>query len=165
MYIVKRARDNIVFIYSSTAPVFAGGVLSEPHIVLDITANEYVIERVPPLQKYRFFPKALRYTASGWSIADTDLYDHLLELSRPVVLVPKTLTARQARLALHGIGKLADVPAAIAALPEPQKTQAEIEWEYATHIERNNPFVAVLANALQLTDEQIDQLFVDGATL
>lgn len=79
--------------------------------------------------------------------------------------VPQKLTARQARLALHSIGKLADVPAAIAALPEPQKTNAEIEWEYATYIERNNPFVAVLASALQLTDEQIDQLFIEGAKL
>lgn len=79
--------------------------------------------------------------------------------------VPQSLTARQARLALHGIGKLSGVPAAIAALPEPQKTQAEIEWEYATHIERNNQFVAVLASALQLTDEQINQLFIEGAKL
>lgn len=79
--------------------------------------------------------------------------------------VPQTLTARQARLALHGIGKLSDVPAAIAALPEPQKTNAEIEWEYATHIERNNPFVAVLASALQLTDMQVNQLFVEGVKL
>lgn len=84
------------------------------------------------------------------------------ELPEPV---PQKLTARQARLALHSIGKLADVPAAIAALPEPQKTNAEIEWEYATYIERNNPFVAVLASALQLTDEQIDQLFIEGAKL
>ena len=81
------------------------------------------------------------------------------------VYVPQSLTARQARLALHNIGKLADVPAAIAALPEPQKTNAEIEWEYATHIERSNPFVDVLADALQLTDEQIDQLFVEGVKL
>lgn len=81
------------------------------------------------------------------------------------LVVPNELTARQARLALHNIGKLADVPAAIAALPEPQKTQAEIEWEYATHIERSNPFVAVLAGALGLTDEQLDQLFIDGAAL
>ena len=79
--------------------------------------------------------------------------------------VPQTLTARQARLALHGIGKLSDVPAAIAALPEPQKTQVEIEWEYATHIERANPFVDVLADALQLTDEQKAQLFIEGAKL
>lgn len=76
-----------------------------------------------------------------------------------------TLTTRQARLALNGIGKLVEVPAAIAALPEPQKTNAEIEWEYASRIERSNPLVAVLAEALQLTDKQVDRLFIDWATL
>ena len=81
------------------------------------------------------------------------------------VPVPESITARQARLALHSLGKLSAVPAAIAALPEPQKTQAEIEWEYATHIERVNPFVDVLADALQLTDEQKAQLFIEGAKL
>lgn len=113
--------------------------------------------------------------ASNWIQSDIakigDIYDPATgvfttpsfeELPEPV---PQAITARQARLVLHSIGKLSDVPGAIAALPEPQKTQAEIEWEYATHIERDNPFVDVLADALQLTDEQKAQLFIEGAKL
>lgn len=123
-----------------------------------------------------YFDAAGRYSGYGESATlpvgatdkepanETDIFDGEMWVSDSSA-IPQKLTARQARLALHNIGKLAEVPAAIAALSEPQKTNAEIEWEYATHIERSNPFVAVLASALQLTDEQIDLLFIEGVKL
>ena len=43
------------------------------------------------------------------------------------VAVPQTVTMRQARLALLGAGLLAGVDAAIASLPEPDKSAAIIE--------------------------------------
>lgn len=79
--------------------------------------------------------------------------------------VPQSVTMRQARLALLGAGLLDDVEAAIAALPSPQKEAARIEWEYSQEVQRHNGFVSVLAPALGLTDEQLDDLFVQGAKL
>ena len=64
----------------------------------------------------------------------------------PTPSVPASITMRQARLALLSIGLLDDVDAAIAAIPDPvQRKAAEIEWEYATVIERNSPLVQSLA--------------------
>ena len=79
--------------------------------------------------------------------------------------VPLRVTMRQARLALHGAGKLAAVDAAIDAMPEPQKSAARIEWEYAAEVRRDNDFVAGLAPALGMTDAQVDALFVAAAAL
>lgn len=76
-----------------------------------------------------------------------------------------TVTMRQARLALLNAGKLADVASAIAALPSPQKEAAQIEWEYSQTVERNRPFVLVLAPALGLTEAQLDDLFTLAAAL
>jgi hypothetical protein len=45
---------------------------------------------------------------------------------------------------------------------QPGKTAAR---EYATSIDRDNPLFSQLAGALGLTDEQIDDLFRQGATL
>ena len=74
--------------------------------------------------------------------------------------VPQSVTMRQARLALLGIGLLDDVGAAIAAIPDPaQRKAAEIEWEYATVIERNSSLVTSLAAGLGLTAADIDALF------
>ena len=78
---------------------------------------------------------------------------------------PTEVTMRQARLALLGVGKLAGVEAAIASMPEPQRTAASIEWEYSNSLQRNNPFVSQLGAALGLDDAGIDALFVAAAKL
>ena len=83
----------------------------------------------------------------------------------PVETVPQEVTMRQARLALLAAGKLAGVDAAIASMPEPQKTAASIEWEYSNALQRSNPFVAQLGAALGIDSAGIDALFVEAAKL
>lgn len=84
----------------------------------------------------------------------------------PPVPVPDSVTMRQARLALLGIGLLDDVVAAIAAIPDPvQRKAAEIEWEYAQTVDRNSPFTQQMAAGLSLTAEQLDALFTQAAGL
>lgn len=88
------------------------------------------------------------------------------EPADPVVpAVPQIVTMRQARLALLGAGLLAQVDAAIEALPEPQKSAARIEWDYSSEVHRSRAFVQQLGHALGLTDEQLDDLFTQAATL
>lgn len=84
----------------------------------------------------------------------------------PVVeAVPVSVSMRQARLALHKQGLLPSVELAITSLSEPTKSNVEIEWEYATTIERDWPAFTMLASAVGLTDEQVDQLFIDASKL
>lgn len=79
--------------------------------------------------------------------------------------VPASVTMRQARLALLNNSLLDDVAPAIAALPEPDRTRAQIEWEYSNALERGNPFVATLGAALGLDAEALDDLFIEAAQL
>ena len=79
--------------------------------------------------------------------------------------IPKSITARQAKLALLQIGKLADVTAAISKLESPIKEQVEIEWEYAADIYRNNGFIDILGAAIGLSDAQLDDLFLQASKL
>ena len=83
----------------------------------------------------------------------------------PVETVPQEVTMRQARLALLAAGKLAGVEAAIASMPEPQRTAASIEWEYSNALQRNNQFVAQLGAALGIDAAGIDALFIAAAKL
>ncbi len=73
------------------------------------------------------------------------------------------LTARQLRLGLLHLGKLAGVPSAIAALSEPEKSQAEIEWNYASEFRRLHPLIVRLIPILGLTDEQVDPVWLEFA--
>jgi len=75
------------------------------------------------------------------------------------------VTMRQARLALHERGLLSLVQDAIALIPEPDKTKIQIEWEYASEVDRNSSWVSVLQPALGLTDEQMDDLFETALSL
>lgn len=81
------------------------------------------------------------------------------------VPVPTVVSMRQARLALLQAGKLADVTAAINALPSPQKEAAQIEWEYATEVQRDSALVKQLAPALGMDGAALDALFRTAATL
>lgn len=76
-----------------------------------------------------------------------------------------TITLRQAKLALLNAGKLQDVLDAIAVLPEPQKTAAQIEFDYANDVERDSVLLGTIAAAIGLTEAETDQLFAAAKLL
>ena len=76
------------------------------------------------------------------------------------------VTMRQARRALLDAGLLDQVDAAIAAIADAtERRQAEIDWEYATTVERLWPWVQTLGAALGLSAEDLDALFSAAAHL
>lgn len=84
----------------------------------------------------------------------------------PPPFIPTSVTMRQARLALLGIGMLDDVDAALAAIPDAtQRKAAQIEWEYAQTVDRHSPLVSNLSAGLGLDDIQLDNLFTLASTL
>ena len=80
-------------------------------------------------------------------------------------VIPNEITMRQARLILLENNLLSSVSQAITSLPEPNKTKAQIEWEYSNTLQRNNYFVSVLLSALGLSNTAVDNLFIEGAKL
>lgn len=78
----------------------------------------------------------------------------------PPPVIPTSVTMRQARLALFDAGLLSQVDAAIS-----QNPRAQIEWEYATTVERNSELTQSLASGLGLTEQQLDDLFTTAAAL
>lgn len=98
----------------------------------------------------------------------TRLSEYRIVDGQPVipVQVPQEVTMRQARLALLQVGLLDNVDAALAAIPdETQRKAAQIEWEYASTIQRHSPLLQNLFTQLGLTEEQLDNLFQLAATL
>jgi hypothetical protein len=71
----------------------------------------------------------------------------------------------QARLALLAAGKLDQVAPAIAAMPLEQRTAAQLKWEYASEVRRDDALVIALAAALSLSEQQIDELFAAAAAI
>jgi len=85
-------------------------------------------------------------------------------LKQPVP--PDQVTPRQIRqaLVLNGL-TLSQIDSALASLPDPTKTMAQIEWEYSVAIHRSNPLVASVGALLGWTSDQIDALFIQASGL
>jgi len=75
--------------------------------------------------------------------------------------VPESVSARQIRLWLINNGfELSQVENAINSIEDTiTRETVKIEWEYAPYVERNHPMLIPLAQALGLTENQVDQAF------
>lgn len=92
----------------------------------------------------------------------------LVENTSATVVVPSYVTPRQIRIALIMSGNqsiLDSIPTVIASLPEPNRSIATITWEYSNEVFRNNPLLNLLAPALGVTSEDLDNLFILAKTI
>ena len=78
----------------------------------------------------------------------------------PVVIIPKVITMRQARLQLLEDELLDDVEVLISV-----DKKSQIEWEYANEVYRQSPLIEAIKGALSLTEEQIDTMFLKASKL
>ena len=86
--------------------------------------------------------------------------------SKRAQIVPQVLSRKQARQALILVGLFKNVKQAIDSIPdETQRLLVQVEWDDSDTYQRDNPTLMMLASALGLSSEALDQLFIKGATL
>ena len=78
----------------------------------------------------------------------------------PIIIIPEVITMRQARLQLLEVGLLDNVEAIVAL-----DRKSQIEWEYASEVYKESPLIESVKGALNLTDTQIDDMFVEASKL
>jgi hypothetical protein len=85
----------------------------------------------------------------------------------PVVEIPTQITLRQFRMALRRVGLFAQVEALKTAefLTQQQRDDVFEFMEYSNFIERNHPLIQAFAPVLNVTQDQIDEVFSLGSTL
>jgi len=81
--------------------------------------------------------------------------------------IPESISARQIRLWLINNGiQLSQVESVINNIEDPLTRETiKVEWEYAPYIERNHPMLVPLAEALGLTENQIDIAFIQASNI
>ena len=100
------------------------------------------------------------YPSIGWS------YDGQNFSAPQVSEIIADVTPRQIRQALILSGvSIQNIEAALASLPEPTRTLAQVEWEYSIAFQRNRPLVAQVGVLLGWTPQQLDDLWKFAASL
>lgn len=80
---------------------------------------------------------------------------------------PNSCSPRQLRIALIKSGiNLSAIENQIDAIQDPiQKEIAKTEWEYALEMKKDHPLVSMIATNLNLTNQQIEEIFILAASL
>lgn len=90
--------------------------------------------------------------------------EEIAEANKPIV--PSTARSMNFRLVLiqNGI-TMQSIYDIIASLPSPNNELAYQMFEYATHYDRNNPMINTLAQIMGVSQEQLDDFFIQSENL
>jgi len=83
-----------------------------------------------------------------------------------MIIVPNSISQMKLRkqLILSGIS-IASVDALIQSLPQPNRDLIYTMWEYAVVFDRSNPELNAMAQMLNITKQQLDEIFINGNLL
>lgn len=79
--------------------------------------------------------------------------------------VPEQVSRAQGKAVLVQNGLWQDVLAYVETLQEPDKTMAQIALNDTTHWRRDSPFLNAAADALNITSEQMDDMFIAASKI
>ena len=139
-----------------------------------VTADKSLIDLFATCQEYGEIPMTLNlvdtedlhtFVKPDGTEVPLEQYCKTLEIEayikpEPIIIVPQVITMRQARLQLLEVGLLDDVEALVAL-----DRKSQIEWEYASEVYKQSPLIESVKGALNLTDKQIDEMFVEASKL
>ena len=139
-----------------------------------VTADKSMIDLFATCQEYGEIPMTLNlvdtedlhtFVKDDGSEVPLEQYCKTLEIGayiepEPIIIIPQVITMRQARLQLLEVGLLDNVEAIVAL-----DRKSQIEWEYASEVYRQSTLIEAVKGALNLTDVQIDNMFVEASKL
>ena len=82
------------------------------------------------------------------------------------ILIPESITKRQAKQQLLLDGKLNQVQEVIDSIAdETKRMMAQLYWDDSTEFERIHPTLVGLGTALGLTEAELDMMFINASKL
>ena len=100
-----------------------------------------------------------------FEISEDELPEYIQYVDVQPPTVPYEVQLWRIRTVLKLMQLETQIESAIDAMPEPSKTAATYIWKFGTTVERASQTVMLLQSALQLTDEQVDDLFIQAEAI
>jgi len=125
---------------------------SIPLDVVDVSDDEF-----KDFIKLRELGKKIIYDQSSDELKAVDV--------EPLIGVPQSISTAQGHLALIEYGKYQDAVDFIDAIVDPvEKLKAEVNFYRRNDWQRDNQTLIFLAKGLGISDAELDQMFIFGAT-
>ena len=166
MYINKVTNEliednNVVLMFANVS--FPNGVLDESFLAeQNIVKVEYEAQPVIDDFTQKVEQDKLATLENGQYI----IKYHVLPKTEAEIIeyrksqVPQSITPLQAKLQLLKLGLLDEVETLVTG-----DRTAQLYWEYASIIERDNAVLLSMANSLGLTSKQVDDMFIEASKL
>lgn len=155
--IINKKTKKIIFAsddLSLTEAGVYGAIKGKKFTATNIKSDDYeLIENVN--MPFNFVGGFLQFTNGEVSI----ISEKETEYNNIISPVPQKISMRRARLCLLDKGLLSSIQTAIDSLQEPEKSAAQIEWDYSTQVWRQKTFVLSIAEGLGWTEVELDNLF------
>jgi len=124
-----------------------------------VGTNSYaVVIAEEPLENHR---SIINYP-DIFEISEDELPEYIQYVDVQPPTVPFEVQLWRIRTVLKLMQLEAQIESAIDSMPEPSKTAATYIWKFGTTVERASQTVLLLQSVLQLTDEQVDDLFIQA---
>ena len=111
---------------------------------------------------FEFLEEAIAPTQDGFYAVEVTPINNVQqwELKPIEIQIPRSITPLQAKLQLFELGLLDEVDTMVAL-----DKKVQLYWEYALTIERSNDILLSMAAQLGLTEEQLDEMFIEASKL
>lgn len=136
----------------------SGEVLYGTAVEVDLQENEIAIDEV--LTAYFVKPYFNLETRTFYEGATEE---EISEENKPIV--PFEVALWRIRVILKVMGLETIIETALESLPEPTKTGAKYIWQFGTVIERQSQTVLMLQQVLSMTNEQLDEMFIQADSI
>lgn len=97
-----------------------------------------------------------------FEISEDEIPEKYQYLEMPPITVPFEVQLWRIRTVLKLSQLETQIEDALNNLPEPSKTAGLYIWKFGTTVERSSQTVLLLQSVLQLSDEQVDDLFIQA---
>lgn len=130
-----------------------------------MTITKYKISNGVTTIDFATFTDANNFILANPQWADIPIIEYEEDVEQLDVIVPNEVPTWRLRAVLAIDGKEQDVENALNQLPEPNKTIAKRAWDYGSNTERGSQTVVFIKGVLGLTDQEVDQYFIDAENL
>ena len=100
-----------------------------------------------------------------FEISDSDIPEQHQYVNPSCGEIPQEVQLWRIRTVLKLMQLETPIEQALETLPEPSKTAANYIWNYGTTVERSSQTVLLLQSVLQMTNEEVDNLFIQSEAI